>query len=144
MVQLKYYGDDRDYFKYDLITFVLKNGNFKQYGFVPMLTEHRYNNEGNILPSPSNCKSKELLNFIATHSKPNLNNWEVWLKQFIAKYASIQPINTDYFNHGNRCKYWEKYKNIYSEDNSLIFFDPDTGIQAGRATRIKPGDRVKY
>ena len=144
MVQLKYYGDDRDYFKYDLISFVLKNSNFKQYGFVPMLTEHRYDNEGKISPTPSNCKSNDLLSFISTHSNQDLNNWELWLKQYVSTYNCIQPVNTDYFNESNRVKYWEKYSVIISANNSLVFFDPDTGIQAGRASKIKPEEKEKY
>ncbi len=144
MVQLKYYGDDRDYFKYDLISFILKNCDFKQYGFIPMLTEHRYDNEGNILPKPSNCKSKPLLSFIATHSKPDLKNWELWLKQYIPTYNSRRPINTNYFSDSSRVKYWEDHKEIISSSNALIFFDPDTGIQAGRDKRIKEDDKEKY
>ncbi len=144
MVQLKYYGDDRDYFKYDLISFVLNKSDFKRYGYIPMLTEHRYDNEGNISPASSDCKTKELLNFIATHSKPDLNNWEIWLKRYVSTYNSKQPINTDYFNDNNRVSYWEKHKEIISANNSLIFFDPDTGVQAGRTSRVKPKDREKY
>ncbi len=144
MVQLKYYGDDRDYFKYDLISFVLTNTDFKQYGFIPMLTEHRYDNEGNIPPAPSNCKSKELLNFIAAHSKPDLNNWELWLKHYVSSYNTLQPINAEYFNDSNRISYWEKRNKIISANSSLIFFDPDTGVQAGRASRIKSEDKEKY
>ncbi len=144
MVQLKYYGDDRDYFKYDLISFILKNGNFKQYGFVPMLTEHRYDNEGNISPIPSNCKSNDLFNFIITHSNKDLNNWKLWLKQYVSTYNCIQPVNTDYFNESNRVKYWERYNEIISSNNALVFFDPDTGIQAGRASKIKPEEKEKY
>ncbi|RKZ56337.1 MAG: hypothetical protein DRQ44_16785, partial [Gammaproteobacteria bacterium] len=47
-------------------------------------------------------------------SKPDLNNWELWLKQYISTYSSIQPINTDYFNNDNRVKYWERHKDIIS------------------------------
>ena len=144
MVQLKYYGDDRDYFKYDLISYVLKNDIFKQYGFVPMLTEHRYDNEDNISPNPSNCKSEGLLNFIATHSSPDLNNWELWIKHYVSTYHCIQPINTDYFNDSNRIKYWKNHIEIISMNDALIFLDPDTGIQAGRVSKIKSEEKEKY
>ena len=104
MVQLKYYGDDRDYFKYDLISFVLKEGIFNNYGFVPMLTNHRYDNEGNIKPTISDCKSSELLKFIDTHPKKDLNNWELWLKKYVSSYSTVQPINSTYINNINRYK----------------------------------------
>ena len=144
MVQLKYYGDDRDYFKYDLISFILEKSAFKQYGFVPMLTEYRYDNEGTIAPTPSECKSKELLNFICTHSKPDLNNWGLWLNQYVDSYITVQPANSTYFNYISRSDYWFKFQTVISAQNSLIFFDPDTGIQAGRKTRIDKKDNEKY
>lgn len=144
MVQLKYYGDDRDYFKYDLISYVLRECEFDSYGFVPMLTEHRYDNEGNIAPSPSNCKSKELLSFIRSHSRPDLNNWESWLNNYTSSYITVQPVNSTYIRSANRKEYWLKFNHVFSAPNSLIFFDPDTGIQAGRKTRIKPSDYEKY
>lgn len=144
MVQLKYYGDDRDYFKYDLISFILETGIFTQYGFVPMLTEHRYDNEGNVTPAPSDCKTKELLEFIASHSTPDLNNWETWLSRFVISYATVQPANTTYFKDADRADYWKEYASIITSKNSLIFFDPDTGIQAGRKTRINTAEKEKY
>lgn len=144
MVQLKYYGDDRDYFKYDLISFILDKKIFRQYGFVPMLTEHRYDNEGNIPPAPSDCKSKELLNFISTHSTPDLNNWELWLSKYASSYNTIHPTNTTFFNNNNRFDYWNKFQSVINGHNSLVFFDPDTGIQAGRKTRIDKKEYEKY
>jgi hypothetical protein len=144
MVQLKYYGDDRDYFKYDLISFILEAGIFSRYGFVPMLTEHRYDNEGNVAPAPSDCKSKNLLDFITEHSTPDLNNWESWLRRFVASYDTVQPANTTYFKDADREDYWKKYESIITGQNSLIFFDPDTGLQAGRKSRIHKADKEKY
>lgn len=38
MVQLKYFGDSRDYFKYDLITTLVQHTSLDNYLFVPMLT----------------------------------------------------------------------------------------------------------
>lgn len=144
MVQLKYYGDDRDYFKYDLISFVLEECDFDSYGFVPMLTEHRYDNEGNIVPTPSSCKSQELLNFICSHSKPDLNNWEIWLKRYVLSYTTVQPVNSTYFGNGNRNAYWSKFNHVISMPESLVFFDPDTGLQAGRKSPIKKEEYEKY
>lgn len=48
MVQLKYFGDSRDYFKYDLLASVLEEMNFGSYVFIPMLTNHR--DDGHCLP----------------------------------------------------------------------------------------------
>ena len=64
MVQLKYFGDSRDYFKYDLITSVLKDMKIENYIFIPMLTNHRVNNEGKKTPQKIGGKSDDLLLFI--------------------------------------------------------------------------------
>ncbi len=144
MVQLKYFGDDRDYFKYDLISFLLSKKIFSSYCFIPMLTEHRIDREGDIIPKSTPCKSVELLNYIKSHKKPDLNHWERWLNQFVSDYKTIAPVNTTYFTDQNRTKYWDKYEDIISSDNALIFFDPDTGLQAGRKSYIKKTDKEKY
>ena len=44
MVQLKYFGDSRDYFKYDLMTSILEEMMLESYVFIPMLTNHRDDN----------------------------------------------------------------------------------------------------
>ncbi len=144
MVQLKYYGDDRDYFKYDLISVILKEIGFDNYGFVPMLTKHRDDNEGSIAPKQSDCKSKELLRFICSHSTPDLNNWELWLKKFVPSYLTVQPINSIYIGNRDRNDYWSKFSQVIASKRSLIFLDPDTGIQAGRKTKISCNQYEKY
>jgi len=144
VVQLKYYGDDRDYFKYDMISFILKEICFENYGFIPMLTKHRYDNEGRIAPIQNDCKSIELLRFIHAHSTPDLNKWELWLQKLVSSYLTVQPINSTYFGNRNRKDYWLKFSQIIASKRSLIFLDPDTGIQAGRKTRIGHNHYEKY
>ncbi|MCP4671395.1 MAG: hypothetical protein GY857_08805, partial [Desulfobacula sp.] len=97
-----------------------------------------------ISPESSPCKSEELLAFICSHSKPDLNNWELWLKKYTSSYLTVQPINSTYIGNQNRNEYWAKFCRVISMPESLIFFDPDTGVQAGRKTRIKREDYEKY
>lgn len=56
----------------------------------------------------------------------------------------MQPANSTYFNVISRSDYWFKFQTVISAQNSLIFFDPDTGIQAGRKTSIDKKDNEKY
>lgn len=144
MVQLKYFGDNRDYFKYDLISFVLSKNIFASYCFVPMLTKHRTDREGEVALKPSTCKSTKLFNFIKEHENQDLNHWEKWLKQFVPIYKTIQPVNYSYFADHDRSKYWEINREILVSDNAFIFVDPDTGLQAGRKSCIKKTDKEKY
>jgi len=58
MVQHKYFGDSRDYLKYDLIKMVLENPVLPHYVFIPMLTEPRYDREGGVSRADTRrCKS---------------------------------------------------------------------------------------
>jgi hypothetical protein len=68
MVQLKYFGDSRDFFKYDLIKAVFERSSLCHYVFVPMLTEHRHDNEGKNPPRNRGDKSNDLFAFITLHS----------------------------------------------------------------------------
>ncbi len=144
MVQLKYFGDDRDYFKYDLITQVLDSVGYESYGFIPMLTEHRDDNEGNKRPNTVPCKSIELLEFIGDCDSHDLAHWCRWIAPYVNSYLTVEPVNGTLLHSDKRGAYWQQYSHIIQAKNALIFFDPDTGLQAGRKTRIKLIDYEKY
>ena len=112
MVQLKYFGDSRDYFKYDLITHALRSDLVSNYTFVPMLTSHRDDAEGNKTPNHIEGKSVELLSYIESCRSKDLEHWEAWLKPFVDKYITAHPVNEKIFTDDNRNKYWGSLKNI--------------------------------
>jgi hypothetical protein len=144
MVQLKYFGDDRDYFKYDLITHVLASVGFRSYGFVPMLTEHREDNEGNWTPRSLPCKSDRLLGFIRECESHDLDHWRRWITPHVQTYLTADPVNETFFRTSNRAAYWQRFADTINAPGALVFFDPDTGLQAGRKTRIHPTEFDKY
>ncbi len=144
MVQLKYFGDSRDYFKYDLITHVLSNDLVSSYAFVPMLTSHRDDSEGNKTPNHIKGKSKKLLSFIQNCSSKDLEHWKEWLTPFVDKYITAHPVNEKFFKDDNRKKYWESLTNIINAENALVFVDPDTGLETGTPTYLKEMGREKY
>ena len=144
MVQLKYFGDSRDYFKYDLITFLLKNGGAENYVFIPMLTNHRIGNEGNKSPKPVEGKSKKLLSYIGNCSSKDLNHWETWLGSYAKTYKTVQPVNETFFEDAERSEYWKLFSNFLTGKNSLIFVDPDTGLETGKPSYLKKTGREKY
>lgn len=144
MVQLKYFGDSRDYFKYDLITKILSTGPLSNYAFVPMLTNHRDDGEGNKTPTHIEGKSKELLSFIESCQSKDLSHWEAWLKPYIESYITVQSVNSIYFEDSNRNKYWKAYKEIVASENALVFVDPDTGLETGTPSYLRKMGREKY
>lgn len=144
MVQLKYFGDSRDYFKYDLIKSLITKTSLKNYVFVPMLTEHRPDNEGNKSPHYTRGKSRELLTFISAHKDKSLRHWETWLSPCLNSYKTIEPIDETFFNDETRTEYWDLFNSILGSRQSMIFVDPDTGLETGPRSYMKKAGLEKY
>lgn len=145
MVQLRYFGDSRDYFKYDLIAFVLQDMEIENYVFVPMLTKDRGGNEGNRRPQDDGSKSKELLSSIESCVSKDLNHWETWLKKKSVKsYETVQAVNKTYFDDAQRTEYWKQFSPLLARENALIFIDPDTGLESGKPSYLRRMGREKY
>lgn len=148
MVQLKYFGDSRDFFKYDLITFLLKKGKLRNYVFVPKLTYHREDGEGNIHPRNKNGdKSAELLDFIMASQKhgKSLKHWQKWLAPYVeGRYATKEPVDETYFSHETRVQYWNDFESLLKTPNALIFVDPDTGLETGKPAYLRRMGHEKY
>lgn len=144
MVQLKYFGDSRDFFKYDLITHLLKNGVASNYAFIPMLTNHRADGEGNKTPKHIEGKSSDLLSFIDQCNTKDLDHWEQWLRPHVDSYITVHPVNGIIFEDGTRSQYWKTFESISKTKNTLIFIDPDTGLETGKPSYLKKMGREKY
>lgn len=144
MVQLKYFGDDRDYFKYDLITAIVTNTVLRHYAFVPMLTEHRHDNEGNKLPKARTGKRTDLLHFIGRCQNKSLAHWKRWLAPHVSSYRTVEPADRTIFSNETRASYWPQFHRLLEQENTLVFLDPDTGLQLGRKTKIREQDWPKY
>ena len=144
MVQLKYFGDSRDYFKYDLITYLLRKRLCTRYAFIPMLTNHRVDGEGNKIPKYIDGKSRELLSFISSCELKDLKHWEHWLNPIVDSYVTVEPVNGIFFTDQSRCEYWDIFGDISKEVDALIFIDPDTGLETGGASYLRKMGREKY
>lgn len=144
MVQLKYFGDNRDYFKYDLITYLLNNGILSRYAFIPMLTNNRIDEEGNKTPKHVKGKSTILLSFIDRCTSKDLEHWEEWLRPYTKSYITINPVNKTFFNDDARDKYWHTFESVIKQKNALIFIDPDTGLETGSSSYLRKMGREKY
>jgi hypothetical protein len=141
MVQLKYFGDSRDYLKYDLITVVLKKLQFNCYVFVPLLTDHRDDNEGQKRPYH---EDSELQTFINECNGKSLVHWERWLKRYVNTYQTVEPVDKTFFHNYERQQYWNKFQPLLKSEHSLLFLDPDIGIETGRISKIKTKNKEKY
>jgi hypothetical protein len=144
MVQLKYFGDDRDYFKYDMITSIFKSKLLERYVFIPMLTDHRNDNEGKKKPKFREGRCRKLYQFIIECKHKSLNHWETWLTPHVASYKTVKPADEAYFKHEKRVRYWNQFKPLIDTDKTLVFVDPDTGLQTGIPSYRKKKGAAKY
>lgn len=144
MVQLKYFGDSRDYFKYDMISWLLKSIGMKNYVFVPMLTDHRDDNEGKVPPKHTEGKSPQLLAFIGDRHSKDLNHWETWLCGSGVNYRTVQPVNRTIFRDDGRAGYWDMFSEHLRTEDALVFLDPDTGLESVSQSYLKSKGREKY
>lgn len=144
MVQHKYFGDSRDYFKYDLIKTVLESTNLRHYVFIPMLTEHREDREGRVSPKDRGDKSRELLNFISSCEGKRLKHWKSWVARHADSYSTVEPVDETFFSDESRTVYWTRYRQFLSMKNALVFIDPDTGLETGTPSYLRKMGREKY
>lgn len=144
MVQLKYFGDSRDYFKYDLIKSVFEKTTLRHYVFVPMLTEHREDNEGKVTPKNWGDKSQELLDFMVSCENKSLRHWQSWLSGYAESYITVDPVDLTFFSDEHRNTYWDAFQHHLSRNDALVFVDPDTGLQTGRPSYLRKMGREKY
>jgi hypothetical protein len=144
MVQLKYFGDSRDYFKYDLITSIFEAHLLNRYTFIPMLTDHRDDKEGNRRPVRKGDKSLKLYDFIMSCTGKSLNHWERWLTPYVLSYHTIKPVDEIFFRDELRANYWQKFRPLVETEKTLVFLDPDTGLQTGTASYRERMGPEKY
>lgn len=144
MVQHKYFGDSRDYFKYDLIKTVLEITTLRHYVFIPMLTEHRDDREGRVSPKDRGDKSPDLLHFIRSCNGKSLKHWRSWVSRYAESYSTVEPVDDTYFSDKARENYWRRYEQFLSMRDALVFVDPDTGLETGRPSYLRRMGREKY
>lgn len=144
MVQRKYFGDNRDYFKYDLITSIFEEGLLHRYVFIPMLTKHRLDNEGKKRPIFNKGKLPDLFEFINSCKDQSLKNWKKWLIQYVSSYRTAEPADAIFFIDDSRSKYWGKFTRLIKSGKTLVFVDPDIGLETGTPSYIRRKGPEKY
>lgn len=144
MVQLKFFGDNRDYFKYDLITSIFEANLLERYVFIPMLTDHRNDNEGRKTPKYDGNKSLKLYDFIKACQDKSLNNWKTLIVPYVTSYQTVEPVDQTYFLDGSRAEYWGQFKPFMNTGKTLIFVDPDIGLETGRPSYRRRMGPEKY
>ncbi len=131
-MKLQYLGDARDAFKWDLLYWICTTSSFSKLVFVPLLTpdregsnegltpHHRFKCEDFIRPFLDSLKEEpRTLNRIAALGTANPE------KQFqVSVFAPERFIGAG----TKRREYWSDF-DASTLENSIVFFDPDTGYE---------------
>ncbi len=135
----QYFGDNRDLFKYDLITKIMLSVNSSKYfSFIPMLTKNDGKNDGNrrdfenAKAGTENEDLKKCLKKYGKNCDKNARDFRKIRQYFEQKqiYLNIYKENSnELFEHRIRAEYFkiENLKKFLT--NPLIFIDPDNGLQ---------------
>lgn len=135
----QYFGDNRDLFKYDLIYQIIQAGLVNHFTFIPMLTKNDDSKQGgkrNRDKAKAGTKNSDLVDFLNEFEDKGKRDIKQ-LKSFFEKKRVKMTIykKDEYFSYVWRKEYFEQIENKLLS-NSLIFVDPDIGLEVKR-TRDK-------
>jgi hypothetical protein len=142
-----FFGDTRDLFKFDLVRHIMKAfPDLLSFTFVPMLTEE-------VSATRKKKNATKDLGLARKNGRPGTRNHELMedlgrlqeidndLEYFhgIQSYFQkeniiVDVLHKDTFSHEHRVNYFEKVFANFPEI-SLIFLDPDTGLEVKNPTR---------
>jgi len=127
----QFFGDNRDLFKYDLVFAIMSRAKprLKSFMLVPMLTGYRPSEKDVV----AGMKNKKLMRCFHkfTAGKGALKYYREIQGYFESGdiNVTIFPSPDFEFSQKNRARYFKKMS-AHMPKRSLIFLDPDTGIQA--------------
>lgn len=128
----QYFGDNRDLFKYDLILHLIENVDcLNHFTFIPMLTEDDGRTDGNrrdYSKARAGTRNDSLKRFLSERPK-NIRE----IKDFFSSRSIPVTIHkeNEYFSHNGRDDYFDGIEEKLLL-NSLIFVDPDNGLEVKR------------
>lgn len=144
----KYFGDIRDLFKYDIIKEIMIGvRSLQKFTFIPMLTKDddgkRDGNERDFDKAEKNfrpgTKNEKLMKFLSEYReiKADKRNFRDIRQYFQLKQINVkiyeENSNGGYFDRKSRASYFKKIDDKLLS-NSLIFVDPDIGLEIKRSS----------
>lgn len=126
----QYFGDRRDFFKYDLVlTLIEQIDCLKTFTFIPMLTENDTSKDGNVTQYDGS-RRKDLELFLRRCLKTSDRNIAK-LRDYMngKKGITYYPYKElEFFTHHGRQKYFDEVKASVLR-NAVVLFDPDNGFE---------------
>ncbi len=140
----QYFGDRRDLFKYDLLLDLVDSHGAKRLTFVPMLTPDDDSTEGRLTQADSRGRRRVLFDFLKgclDSGQRDIRKLREVMPQFAVDFM---PFRDDaWFTHEQRTEYFGAVTGRLLE-GSVIFFDPDIGLQTGTLGYMRKNGPEKY
>ena len=146
-MNLKYSGDTRDLFKFDLVRQLMKSiPEFKSFTFVPMITEDERRTKQKksskldlgaaARKGLAGTKNRDLMTHLGRlqEIEDDLEYFSGIHSYFRQENIMVEVLHKDRFSHENRVNYFQRLFEKFPS-HSLILLDPDVGLEIKNPTQ---------
>jgi hypothetical protein len=140
----QYFGDRRDFFKYDLLLDLIGSHGNRRLTFIPMLTPNDRSGEGQLTRYECAGRRSLLLESLQTAVKSGERDIRL-LRTIMPAFGVRLNAHRDahHFEHESRALYFDSVPDEWLAD-TVIFFDPDVGLQTGSRGYMRQSGLQKY
>jgi hypothetical protein len=143
-VKNQYFGDRRDLFKYDLLLDLVEAHGAGRLTFVPMLTPPDESGEGRLTPSDCRSRRPVLYEFLRASIASGQRDIRRLREIMRTLGVNFMPFRDDaWFVPEQRTEYFQAVPDKYLT-RSVVFFDPDIGLETGTASYMRKKGPEKY
>lgn len=140
----QYFADRRDLFKYDLLLDLVEAHGGRRLTYVPMLTPNDGSSEGKL--SQADCRNRkrdvfEFLKSCADNEQRDIRKLRDLMPHFGVTFLPYRDARL--FTQVHRAEYFEDVPSD-SLRNSVVFFDPDIGLETRTSSYMARSGREKY
>lgn len=135
----QFFGDVRDLFKYDLITWLVQNiEGIDRFTFIPMLTaddSRGHERKTDYAEAKAGNKNEELVNLLRECVDGNRRDIREIKPYFLSR--GIEAViygEESLFTHGKRAEYFRGIGDSLLR-RSLVFLDPDNGLEVKNSNK---------
>ena len=138
----QFFGDRRDFFKYDLLLQLLDGVPFKHgLTLIPMLTPDDKSNDGRLVRYGCGGRRQDLYDFLRRSVEEGARDIRRLRLLFETVRHPYMPYRDDsYFTHQHREGYFAAIPAVYLK-RALVFLDPDNGLEV---PSMSPANAHKY
>jgi len=140
----QYFGDRRDLFKYDLLLDLVESHGSRRLTFIPMLTPNDGSGEGGL--TRYDCAGRRSLLYESLRAAVASGERNIKLLREIMPKLGVEfsPYrDAHHLEQHSRTQYFDSVPSDWLA-NSVIFFDPDVGLQTGRQGYMRQKGPEKY